>query len=520
MTISNANGCTNTQAVTIIVLPGLAGGTIGSDQTICYGADVAAFTNIIAPSGGSNTFTYMWQYTTNMVAVPGDANWTDIGSSNTIAYDYGTLTQQRRFVRRATDISCSTPVYSNMVTININPLPVTGAITGDNPLCEDATNKVYQVASTGGSTYQWTVPASIDRTSPQGMYFIIVDAVPGMATPTDTIYVTETFSATTLCVGKPVKFPINVVEVIPGVLVNGPSAVCKGDTGIYSVPYSPTSTYSWSIPAGAFISTPPDSNEISVVFNMALSGQVSVVETSAGVCTTIHLPLNVTINPLPAVYNLTSPIAYCAGDPGVTLSLSGSQVGVNYQLFNSGGADGGTVAGTGGVLQWTNKTTETYHVVATNATTGCVQQMNGIAVPTINIIDGGTIGNDQAVCENTSPAAFSSITPATGGGSLTYQWQKSTDAITFADVAGATSAIYASGPIAVDTYFRRMATSTMGSSICSDPSDTLLVTSIIFNPGSIGSDQAICEGDCTCSSLYKRCTFRYRDIHLSVDDKY
>ena len=127
--------------------------------------------------------------------------------------------------------------------------------------------------------------------------------------------------------------------------------------------------------------------------------------------------------------------------------------------------------------------------------------MNGIAVPTINIVDGGSIGIDQAVCENTSPAAFSSIAPGTGGGSLTYQWQKSTDGITFANVAGATSAIYASGPIAVDTYFRRMATSTMGTSICSDPSDTLLVTSIIFDPGSIGIDQAICEGDAPAAAF-------------------
>ena len=39
-----------------------------------------------------------------------------------------------------------------------------------------------------------------------------------------------------------------------------------------------------------------------------------------------------------------------------------------------------------------------------------------------------------------------------------------------------------------------MAFSTMGSSVCEDPSGSVLVTVIIFNPGSIGSDISICEG--------------------------
>ncbi len=480
--------------VVITIRPPVLPGSLTGNTSICYGTDAPVISNVVAASGGDGNITYSWYYSENLAATPGDANWTLIPTATGVSYDPGILFNPTKFFRKAVDGSCPGEVYTNAITININPLPVTGAISGPPLLCEDATNQVYQVPSTPGSTYQWTVPGSLNRTSPQGLYFIIVDAVPGMATPFDTVSVVETFSSTTGCVGKPVKFPVTVVEEIPGVLVNGPSSVCKGDTGIYSVPYNAASSYSWSIPAGAFISSDPDSSTISVVFNMALSGQVSVVEVTSGVCTTTHLPRVVTVNPLPTVFNLTSPLAYCSGDPGVTLTLSGSENNVNYQLFNSGGMDGGPLAGNGAALQWINKTTETYHVVATNAITGCVQQMNGVAVPTINFVDGGTIGIDQAVCENTAPAAFTSITPATGGGTLTYQWQNSTDGVTFNNIAGATSAVYASGPIAVNTYFRRLAASTLGTSICTDPSDTLLVTAIIFNPGSIGTDQAVCEG--------------------------
>ncbi len=120
--------------------------------------------------------------------------------------------------------------------------------------------------------------------------------------------------------------------------------------------------------------------------------------------------------------------------------------------------------------------------------------MNGTVVPTINIVNGGDIGTDHTVCENSTPAAFTSVASGTGGGAITYQWQRSTDNSTWADIPGATSAVYASGPLSVNTYFRRMAISTLGSSVCEDPSNSVLVTVIIFNPGSIGLDISICEG--------------------------
>ena len=162
-----------------------------------------------------------------------------------------------------------------------------------------------------------------------------------MAAPGDKITVTETFASTTGCVGAPVELPVTVVESIPGVVVSGPPTVCQGDAGvIYSVPFHSGSTYSWIVPPGAAITTDETLHEIEVTFNMAVTGQVSVIETTGLVCTTIHVPVNVTVNARPAVFNLSAPAAYCTGDPGVTITLSGSQAGVNYQLYNSAGADG------------------------------------------------------------------------------------------------------------------------------------------------------------------------------------
>ncbi len=184
--------------VVITIRPLISAGAIAGNASTCYNTDAPAITNMVLASGGDGLITYSWYYTENLAAVPGDANWTLIAGATGSGYDPGVLTNPTKYVRKAVDVSCPDVVYTNVITITINPLPVTSVISGPSVLCEDATNKVYQVVNTPGSTYSWTVPASLNITSPAGLYFIIVDAVPGMAVPGDKITVTETFTSTTV----------------------------------------------------------------------------------------------------------------------------------------------------------------------------------------------------------------------------------------------------------------------------------------------------------------------------------
>ena len=56
--------------------------------------------------------------------------------------------------------------------------------------------------------------------------------------------------------GHPVELPIVISPKVPGYVVTGPLDVCVGDSGvIYSVPYNENSSYSWNIPAGAYITS-------------------------------------------------------------------------------------------------------------------------------------------------------------------------------------------------------------------------------------------------------------------------
>jgi len=62
---------------------------------------------------------------------------------------------------------------------------------------------------------------------------------------------------------------------------------------------------------------------------------------------------------------------YCTGVAGARIRLTASDVGINYQLVNSGGPVGSALGGVGGTLDFGLLPAGTYSVTATNATTGC-----------------------------------------------------------------------------------------------------------------------------------------------------
>jgi hypothetical protein len=319
---------------------------------------------------------------TNTSGITYSLDLTSLAAGNSINSASGqvtyTLAWHGTSIITASAAGCNGPATA-LHTVTTNPLPVTSAITGESIICETAENKVYQVFNTPGSTYVWTVPASLIIKSPAGLNFIIVDAVAGAALPGDKITVTETFTSTS-CVGVPVEFPIIVTPISPGVNVSGPADVCLGDAGVvFSVPDNAGSSYSWTVPPGASITSDPGKHSITVSFGLALMGQqVSVFETTSGVCTQVHNPLTVNIHPLPTVYNLTAPAYYCSGTTGVTVTLNSSQLNVNYQLYKNGLAEGAPQAGIGAAITWADQTAGTYTVEAVSSISPfCSVLMNG-----------------------------------------------------------------------------------------------------------------------------------------------
>ncbi len=161
VTINDANGCGGlSQIATDFYVPSvqpLSGGTIGSNQTICEDADVAAFTSGSPASGGSGSFTYTWQYSTTSTT-PGDGSWTDIPASDFETWDYGTLSITTNFVRRAVDPTCGT-VYSNVIIVTVQPksTAATGINITDNNTCQGTSKTLTIVGGSlgEGASWQW-----------------------------------------------------------------------------------------------------------------------------------------------------------------------------------------------------------------------------------------------------------------------------------------------------------------------------------------------------------------------------
>lgn len=83
---------------------------------------------------------------------------------------------------------------------------------------------------------------------------------------------------------------------------------------------------------------------------------------------------------IPAIFNVTGSGSYCSGSSGLSISINGSQVGVNYQLENNGIDKGASVPGTGSALIWYNQTEGVYEIVATMVSSGLSEKMNGKAI--------------------------------------------------------------------------------------------------------------------------------------------
>ncbi len=108
----------------------------------------------------------------------------------------------------------------------------------------------------------------------------------------------------------------------------------------------------------------------------------------------------------PVVQSLTGGGNYCTG-AGLPVGLSGSETGVDYQLYLGATPQGSTLSGTGLALDFGNQVTAgTYTVSATRLTGGCTATMNGNA--------------SIAVSKPLQPSAITGSTTSCVGSAQTY----------------------------------------------------------------------------------------------------
>lgn len=318
------------------------------------------------------------------------------------------------------------------------------------------------------------------------------------------------------CTGTPILVTVTVNPFLPGA-VAGSQTVCNpGDPIAFTETTPPaggtTYTYQWQSStagaAGPYANITLNGNNATydppagltqttwyrrVVMSMVSGSPCSVATTT---------PIVVTVNSL-TPGSISGALTICSGGSATLTGPAAVGSGtISYQWQSNTTGCGGTwtdiASATSINLNITGLTQTTYYRRVATSTSGgypCPEYSNCIAV-TVNTVTPGVMGNDETVC-GSNPSAFTVLTPATGAGALTYQWQSNTTGCggTWANISGATSDVYdpPTGML-VTTYFRRITTSTLNGVSCTAIGNCITVTANAVTAGSIAGNQTVCAG--------------------------
>ena len=312
-------------------------------------------------------------------------------------------------------INATTFCENNMTgtaTIIINPLPTVFAVTGGGSYCAGGTGVHVGLSnSTVGISYQLYDGATLMNTmaGTGGSLDFGLETAAG----TYTVLATNT---TTFCTNNMSGSAIVVINPLPtAYTVTGGGAYCAGGTGVHVGLSNSDLGINYQLYDGATLITTLAGIGGALDFGLqTAAGTYAVVATNAttGCINPMTGNAIITVNPLPTAYTVLGGGSYCAGGAGEDVSLSWSDVGVNYQVYVSGTPIGGVVAGIGAALDFgVFATAGNYLVVATNTITGCMSQMSGSATIIINPLPAAITGT-TSICVN----ATTTLTDATAGG--------------------------------------------------------------------------------------------------------
>ncbi len=170
----------------------------------------------------------------------------------------------------------------------------------------------------------------------------------------------------------------------------GPIDICGNEEHTYTTDVvAMADTYNWEVlPSDAGVITGTGTTAVFVSAGDWF-GSYTVKVNATNSCGTgsWSSELSCTLNFTPATFFLGGGGPYCEGDQGMELTLDGSEVDVDYELFFDGVSTGIIVAGTGSPISFGYQTNEGLYTSYGNATM-CTTLMFGEAYVTIEVLPG------------------------------------------------------------------------------------------------------------------------------------
>jgi hypothetical protein len=113
----------------------------------------------------------------------------------------------------------------------------------------------------------------------------------------------------------------------------------------------------------------------------------------------------------------------------------------------------------------------------------------------VNPLGNNTIGADQTISINTTPALFTGSIPSGGQNGYSYQWEQSTNQSTWSAISGATAQDYQAGNILQQTWFRRIVSDLPCVAVTSSPISVEVICNVPIGNNQIGNAQTLVVGN-------------------------
>ncbi|WP_430403139.1 FG-GAP-like repeat-containing protein [Fluviicola sp.] len=190
--------------------------------------------------------------------------------------------------------SCNSAA-SNVINVTANPIPTAPTITAGGPTTFCAGGSVVLTSSvSSGNTWSTGATTQSITVSTSGIYTVNVTSL-GCTSPNATQTIT-----------------VNPVPAAPTITAGGPTTFCAGGSVVLTSSVSSGNTWS--------------TTETTQSITVTASGSYTVTQTALGCTSSASVPVNVTVNTIPAVPTITTsgPTTFCAGGTVVLTSSSAS----------------------------------------------------------------------------------------------------------------------------------------------------------------------------------------------------
>lgn len=455
---TNASGCTgnSTLAVTAVARPNPV--VAPASVAVCQNSTGNTYNVTASRVAGS---TLNWSVTGGTIT---NGQNTDI-----ITVTWTTAGNQTVSVTE-TNGSC---VASNATpyTVVVNPAPTAfNVVPANQSVCSGTAYVVGLTGSQTGVNYQL-----VENGSNVGAVVAGTGSAFSFPSITKTATSTTTFNYTvaatftgTGCTANMTGSDVVTVNPLPTPSISqSPNPVCAGQNVTFSTAANAGRTYVWTAPAGYTVSGGAGTAAVTyTTTSTTTSGTITVAETITATGCSATATFTSVISASPTVFNVTPATAQvCRPNTGTTsfnVSLSGSQTGTSYQVFNGAAPLGTAVAGTGSAITLPVTVGTGGNITNTGAYTLTVQatgsgacttpiNMNGAVALTVNPTPNPTISGSTTVCQTSTTTytasngiggtyawALGTVTP---GGSFTFSGSTNTPTVNVVASGTATSAV-------------------------------------------------------------------------------